>query len=178
MKFFVDNSDTNLTEIFQKMLNYSNVNVKIDNYNFIKDKKNNNFSKKIPIDKYIHIHLDEKWFNHLYIQKYTNINPNFNEFINFIDKISKHENILITTGLVKLNLINELIDKKIFEKIDTNIFFKKKNTKSIFLINELTFDDIAYRKNFIVPTLAIKWEFILLSAFETVFALKYWHAVQ
>ena len=41
-----------------------------------------------------------------------------------------------------MNLINELIDKKIFEKIDTNIFFKKKNTKSIFLVNELTFDDI------------------------------------
>ena len=142
MKFINDNENTNLIEVFQKMLKFTNVNVKIDNYKFIKDKKNNNFSKKIPIEKYIHIHLDEKWFNHLYIHSYSNINPNFNEFINFIDKISKHEDILITTGLVRLNLINELIDKKFFEKIDTNIFFKKNNTKSIFLVNLPTFDDL------------------------------------
>ena len=142
VKFIKDNENKNLIESYQKMLNYTNINTKIDNYKFIKDKKDNNFSKKIPINKYIHIHLDEKWFNNLYIHSYTNINPNLNEFINFLDKISKHENILITTGLVELNLINELIDKQIFEKIDTNIFFKKNNTKFIFLVNTPTFDDI------------------------------------
>jgi len=142
MKFFEDSENTNLIEIFQKMLNYSNVNEKIDNYNFIKEKKNNNFSNKIPIGKYIHIHLDEKWFNHLYIHSYTNINPNFSQFINFLENISKDEDILITTGLVKFNLINELIDKKFFEKIDKNIFFRKNNTKSIFLVYRPTFDDI------------------------------------
>jgi len=142
VKFIKDNENKNLIESYQKMLNYTNINTKIDNYKFIKDKKDNNFSKKIPINKYIHIHLDEKWFNNLYIRSYTNINPNLNEFINFLDKISKHENILITTGLVKLNLVDELINKNFLEKIDTNIFFKKNNTKSIFLVNIPTFDDI------------------------------------
>ena len=142
IKFFNDNENTNLNEIFQEMLTYSNVKKKIDNYNFIKNKKNNNFSNKIPIDKYIHIHLDEKWFNHLYIPSYTNINPGLNNFTNFLDDLSKHEDILITTGLVKIDLINELINEKVFEKIDTNIFFKKNNTKSIYLVNKPSFDDI------------------------------------
>ena len=39
MKFFVDNEDTNLNQIFQKMLDYSNVKTKINNYKFIKNKK-------------------------------------------------------------------------------------------------------------------------------------------
>ena len=142
MKFIKDYENKNLIEGFQKMLNYTKVNTIINNYKFIKEKKDNNFSKKIPIKNYIHIHLDEKWFNNLYIHSYTNINPNFNNFINFLDKISEHEDILITTGLVKLNLVDELINKKFLEKIDTNIFFKKNNTKFIFLINTPTFDDI------------------------------------
>ncbi|MDC0232057.1 hypothetical protein OAJ72_02075 [Pelagibacteraceae bacterium] len=142
VKFIKDNENKNLMESYQKMLNYTNINTKIDNYKFIKDKKDNNFSKKIPINKYIHIHLDEKWFNNLYIHSYTNINPNLSVFISFLEKISKHENILITTGLVQLNLVKELINKSFFEKIDTNIFFKKNNTKSIFLVNTPTFDDI------------------------------------
>ena len=142
MKFFLDNENTNLNQIFQKMLDYSNVKTKINNYKFIKYKKNNNFSKKIPINNYIHIHLDEKWFNNLYIDSYTNINPNFNEFISFLDEISKFDDILITTGLVKLDLVNEIINNKNFKKIDENIFLNKNNIKSICLVNTPSFEDI------------------------------------
>ena len=142
IKFFKDDENSNLNLIFQKMLNYTNVKVKIDNYKFLLNKKNNNFSEKISIDKYIHIHLDEKWFNNLYIHSYTNINPNYNEFTNFLNNISKNNDILITTGLVKLDLINDLINKKFLEKIDNNIFFKKNNLKFIYLINAPTFEDI------------------------------------
>jgi len=142
IKFFIDNEDTNLNQIFQEMLDYSNVKTKINNYKFIKDKKNNNFSKKIPINKYIHIHLDEKWFNNLYIDSYTNINPNFNEFIAFLDEISKFDDILITTGLIKLDLVNDIINNKNFKKLDENIFLKKNNTKSICLVNTPSFEDI------------------------------------
>jgi ADP-heptose:LPS heptosyltransferase len=142
IKFFEDNEKTNLNEIFQKMLNCSGLEIIIDNYNFIKNKKNNNFSKKIPIDKYIHIHIDEKWFSHLYINSYTNINPDLNEFVDFLDNISKNDNVLITTGLVELNLIKEIIDKKIFHNNEANIFFRKINNNSIYLINKPTFEDI------------------------------------
>ena len=46
VKFIKDNENKNLMESYQKMLNYTNINTKIDNYKFIKDKKDNNFSKK------------------------------------------------------------------------------------------------------------------------------------
>ena len=124
------------------MLDYSNVKTKINNYKFIKDKKNNNFSKKIPINKYIHIHLDEKWFNNLYINSYTNINPQLNDFVDFLDAISINNDLIITTGFVQLKLVNELINKKIFNISETNIFFKRNNNKVIYLINQPTFEDI------------------------------------
>ena len=81
MKFFEDNENTNLNEVFQKMLFNSNISAQISNYDFLKNKKDNNFSSKIPINEYVHIHLDEKWFNNLYIKSYTNINPQYDEFI-------------------------------------------------------------------------------------------------
>jgi len=59
-----------------------------------------------------------------------------------LDNLSENEDVLITTGLVQLSLINELIDKKAFEKVNENIFLRKNNTKSIYLINNPTFEDI------------------------------------
>jgi len=142
VKFFKDDNKTNLNEIFKKILKYCEMHTEIKNYDFLKNISENNFSDKISIKDYIHIHLDEKWFNNLYIQSYTNINPNFNAFINFLDNLSENEDVLITTGLVQLSLINELIDKKAFEKVNENIFLRKNNTKSIYLINNPTFEDI------------------------------------
>ena len=43
-----------------------------------------------------------------YIENYTNINPQYEEFINFLNDISKVNNILITTGINDLELINRL----------------------------------------------------------------------
>ena len=142
IKFFKDNDNKNLNETFQKMINHTDLKIKIQNYDFIKIKKNNNFSSKIPLDEYIHIHLDEKWFNNLYINSYTNINPQLNDFVDFLDTISINNNLIITTGFVQLKLVNELINKKIFNISETNIFFKRNNNKVIYLINQPTFEDI------------------------------------
>ena len=141
MKFFEDNESTNLNEVFQKMLFNSNINAKISNYNFLKNKKDNNFSKLIPIFHYVHIHLDEKWFNNLYIKSYTNINPSSNQFKDFINAISKNDDILITTGLIELDLVKELINNY-FEKIDDNIYYNKRKNKTVYLIYKPTFEDI------------------------------------
>ena len=141
INFFKDTDDTNLNSVFQSMLNYSNVKNKIENFDFLNNKNDNGFSKNISIKDFIHIHLDEKWFSDFYIKTYTNINPRYDEFINFLDEISKVNNILITTGINELNIINQL-KNKFFEKISDKIFIKKNLNKLIYLIYKPSFDDI------------------------------------
>ena len=141
IKFVNDNENTNLDSIFQKMLSISNINVSISNYDFLLNRKENNFSNNIPIKQYIQIHLDEKWFSHLYIKSYKNINPTFSEFIDFLNVLSKNDNVLISTGLFDFDLISKLINEY-FEKINNKIFMKKNNDKLIFLIYKPTIDDL------------------------------------
>lgn len=141
IKFFHDSEGVSLNEIFQKALNFSLSNSPIGNYNFLELKKDNNFSKQININKYIHIHLDEKWFSENYIKKYTNINPAYDEFVDFINIISEKRDLLITTGLTDFILLSELINK-FFEKHTDKIFLKKNYEKSIYLIYKPTFEDI------------------------------------
>ena len=141
IKFFKDTENTNLNEIFQKMLDYSYIKTKISNYNFIKNKTNNNFSNEIPMDEYIHIHLDEKWYSELYIRSYTNINPGYDDFVDLINSISKQSNILITTGIIDTKIINDL-KTKFFEKVNEKIFYKKNLDKLIYLVYSPSFPDI------------------------------------
>ena len=141
IKFFLDNESTNLNEIFQKFLNYSNINTKISNFDFLKNKADNKFSSKIPIKDYLHIHLDEKWFSNIYIQKYTDINPSFDDFIKFLEKIYQKNDILITTGLIDFSLIDDL-KSKYFTKVNDKIFIKKNGDKSIYLVYKPLFEDL------------------------------------
>lgn len=141
IKFLLDKEKTDLNEVFQKMLDRCDINTKIGNYDFINYKRDNNFSTKIPINKYVHIHLDEKWINSLYIKSYTNINPNYDEFIELINSISKDNDILITTGIVDTKLIDEL-KTNFFLAVDEKIFHKKNYNNSIYLVYKPTFDDI------------------------------------
>ena len=61
--------------------------------------------KKIKLEKYIIVHIDEKWFTKYYYNDFTDINPNNDEIEKFINKISaklNHKyNIVITTGSKK-----------------------------------------------------------------------------
>ena len=141
IKFFLDNEKTSLNEIFQQFLKHSNIKVSISNYDFLKNKVDNNFSSKIPIKDYLHIHLDEKWISNIYIRKYTDINPNFFDFMQFLDEINKKNDILITTGLIDFNLIEDL-KNKYFEKLSDKIFFKKNENKSIYLVYKPLFEDL------------------------------------
>ena len=64
---------------------------------------------KIPFNKYIQLHFDEKWIHNKYISKYTNIEPTKEDLINFIkDLILKDKNIIITTGKNGSNLLSEI----------------------------------------------------------------------
>ncbi len=141
LKIYKDTINTNLNDIFQKMLTYCSINIKIDCYDFLRNKKNNNFSKLIPINNYLHIHLDEKWFNNLYIHSYAKINPTNHEFVNFLDDLLIDNNILITTGLIKLDLTEHLINKYL-KKNTLNIYSHEKNNNYIYLVNKPSFDDL------------------------------------
>jgi hypothetical protein len=141
INFFLDNDKTNLKEIFQNSLNFCNINVLISNYDFLNNKINNGFSLNVPILNYIHIHLDEKWFNNLYINSYTKINPSYNSFIDFLNTINKNEDILITTGLINFDLLDNLRIKYLTKKSE-KIYYKKNINKSLYFIFKPTFSDI------------------------------------
>ena len=130
-----------LYDVFQKTLNYTRVNKTIANYDFVKKKKNNNFIKKIPINKFLQIHLDEKWFSHLYIKNYTNIRPIYNDFILFLKEASRYNNILITTGLINFPLLSEL-KVNFFNKYKNNIYLNNQMSHKIYLIYKPTIFDI------------------------------------
>ena len=141
IKFFLDTDKTNLNDLFQELLTYTNVRTKISNFDFLNEKIDNNFSSMIEIKNYLHIHLDEKWFSDIYIKKYTDIRPSYSQFIQFLDKTYQKSDVLITTGLIDFSLIYDL-KKKYFDKINDKIFVKKNGNKSIYLIYRPTFDDI------------------------------------
>ena len=134
-------SNNKLYEVFQKTLDYSKINRKINHYDFIKKKKNNNFVNKIPINDFVQIHLDEKWFSTFYINDYTDINPNYNEFILFLQNASQYNNILITTGFLNFPLLDE-IKKKFVSKVKDNIYLNNKMNHSIYFIDKPSFLDL------------------------------------
>jgi len=140
IKIFEFNNNK-LYEVFQKTLDYSKINRKINHYDFISKKKNNNFVNEISINNYVQIHLDEKWFSTFYINNYTDINPNYNEFISFLQNASQYSNILITTGFVNFPLLDE-IKKKFLIKLKDNIYLNNEMNHSIYFIDKPSFLDI------------------------------------
>ena len=94
-------------EIIQKAC--KKVDLKFDNQclNFMDNR--NYKSKNLPFKNYIHFHFDEKWIYESYIKKYINIEPNIEELIFLIKSIvQKNNNLIITTGKNKSNLLNEV----------------------------------------------------------------------
>ena len=137
----IDVFGKDLNQVHQKLLDYTKLKAKIDNFDYLIQKEANNFSSKLPISNYIQIHLDEKWFNNSYIKNYKDINPSYESFTNFINQVSENgNNIVITTGLNSNNLIERLIldsASKINE--DIYIYNIKKN---IFIVNKPSFLDL------------------------------------
>ena len=101
--------------------------------------KSNNFLK----DKnYLHLHLDEKWFEGYYHDDYDymNLNPhNLNLFLSFLKKKFKKK-IIITSGIKKINNL-EFFIKKYFFKYKNNYIHKTLKSRIIFIKN-LDFRDL------------------------------------
>ena len=141
IKFVKNSNKSNVHDIFQELLNYCKINTNIKNYDFLKIKKNNNFLSKIPIKNYLHIHLDEKWFKNLYINSYSDINPSYNDFVDFVKNLAIKNNVLITTGIIDFDLIQNL-KIKFFQKKTDNIYLKNYSNTSVYFIYMPTFNDI------------------------------------
>jgi len=139
--FFMDTEKTDLISVFQKMITHARLNTQISYYDFLRTKKNNKFALNIPINDYLHIHLDEKWFSEFYIRKYAKINPGYDDFEDFLNTVFEKYDLLITTGLQELDLIEKL-KEKYFEKISDKIYLKRSLKKSIYLVYKPSFDDI------------------------------------
>ena len=107
------------SEIIKNVCIQLNIKFNDSSLNFLDNRKHSN---TIPFDKYVHIHFDEKWIFDDYIRKYTNIEPNESEFLEFLNKIiKKNKKIIITTGKRSSKLLGFLKSKindnyiKIFE---------------------------------------------------------------
>ncbi len=140
IKFFLDNDENDIHKIFHEFLKFTKNNNNITNFNFLTLKPDNKFASNLNIKNYLHIHLDEKWFSQKYISHYTDINPSFNQFTSFLDRVSSMYNVLITTGLTDLDLI-ERLKNEYFNKRKKNIFYKKLNNL-IYLVDKPTFEDL------------------------------------
>ena len=118
---------------FKYLANMIGFNIK--NKNIYDNYKFGNLKFKLP-KKFIVFHLDEKWFTQTYYYDYTDINPNKNtifKILNFI--LSKNYHIIITTGAIKLNLIEEI----------TSFIHKHKFlSKYVTILNKTSFHEIQY----------------------------------
>lgn len=97
-------------EIIQKVCNKLKITYDNKCLDFLDNRNYSIFHK--PFDNYIHLHFDEKWEHSEYIKKYTNIEPNEEQLILFINKIlSKNKKLVITSGKKPPKILNNIINK-------------------------------------------------------------------
>ena len=124
ISFIKDDGKKPINDLFQEMINVSKINTKISNYDFLKNKKYED-SYQLSISNYLHIHFDEKWFNNTYIKTLSEINPTEKDFVSFLKNVaSKKNHILITTGNLKVGLLEEM-KNTFFIKKAPQIYFKE-----------------------------------------------------
>ena len=139
------NSETNLLFNNLQFLNHQiNKNKNNKNIDFYFDY---NFDKSFYLDdkKYCVFHLDEKWFKNYYYNDFTYPDWNFEFFNKIIGTLSKKFNlpILITTGNINVEFVNNLINK-FFTKKNDNIFFHNNLQKNLILLKNLNFRQIEF----------------------------------
>ena len=107
-----------------------------DNYSFDKEFKFQN--------KYLIIHLDEKWFSQFYYKDFTDIKPNeiqIDKFIRqIVDQTKSNFDIVITTGFKK-TIIDDYFQKNYSRKAE-NIYENEIKNIKIMYISNTTFNQI------------------------------------
>ncbi|WP_440634162.1 glycosyltransferase family 9 protein [Candidatus Pelagibacter sp. HIMB1485] len=156
-------TDSRGIEFFSKIFRYiyvSNYQIQnqLKNFSFLASRNDFNIDiKKIDLyknylfhknydfnNKYISIHLDEKWYTRFYYRDFTDINPNSKQIEEFISKIfekSEYQyDIVITSGAKHLEELNNYVSS--FKSINSNISEKYMNNKVIRFIKKTSFNDL------------------------------------
>lgn len=140
--------DFNKIDIIKKNLKLLNCDLIEDDFDIFKNEKfMSKFDldrSKININKYLILHLDEKWVYEKYIQEYLNIQPNIQDLVKFLNKLidQKKINLVITSGIEKNILFEKL--KSTFSKLEDNIYKKDYNNFAIFLFDSVNIYDLIF----------------------------------
>lgn len=104
--------------------------------NFLKYYENtDSLNYKFEYNDYILFNFDEKWIFKNYLNSYLNIEPSFDEFLIFLDKLAKiNKKIVITNGLRK-NIILDILSSSEYLQKNKNIILK--NNINIFELQYL-----------------------------------------
>ena len=128
---------------FKIILSILNIEFFNTDFKFLRYEDIKNLDSLHSISKYLNnytlLHLDEKWFSKLYIDKFIDINPTDKDFLNFIKKIllTKKTNLVITTGTINIKFLDDFvklnfikINKDLFQINfdDYKVFFKQKSS--------------------------------------------------
>ena len=136
---YIKNAESNIQfKNFETLLNYIDIKLpkKLNFYNKYKFKINlYNFKKP-----YLHLHLDEKWFENHYFHDFDYMQLNEDKIYTFINLLVKKfkMNIVVTQGFKKVNIMDKFKSKY----FNANKKFIKLNNKKIFFIENSSFRDL------------------------------------
>jgi len=141
-KFVINYEIQSQMKNFSYLANLLNFNIDLKNIDVY---KNYNFKKKLDLKKkYILIHLDEKWYNHLYYTDFADINPTPGQINSFVKKILDTTNnayeVVITTGSKKIKDLDDFVSD--FNNSVENIYTKQINNICVTFIKDTTFNDL------------------------------------
>ena len=107
-------------ELIKESLSFLNYNFVESDLNFLKEHENSSYlNYNLPYNDYLIFNFDEKWFYNNYISSYCNIEPKYDDFIEFLKKISVSNNVIITNGYNQNYILERL-------KVTVNNDFKNK----------------------------------------------------
>jgi len=140
-KILINNKIDSYKTLFGKLFSLIDIKLKKDDYKFIQ-KGSVDYIKfptylEIKNNNYNLFHFDEKWFSELYLKDYIDMNINEKNFKNFINNLIKLKktNLIITTGIIKIQFIEDL-KKKTFKKCAENIYeYSYENFKAVLCFN-------------------------------------------
>jgi len=117
--------------LIKKIIEDINCKYENDHLNFLKNFENiENLKTYLDYDDFILLNFDEKWIFDLYLKTYQNIEPNLNDFIVFLNDLSKkNKKVIISNGFKENKILNQCSQSGYFLK-NKNVILK--NNISIF----------------------------------------------
>ncbi len=119
-KIYLIKYDLPKIDLIKKIINDLNCDYLESDINFLKVHENtSSLDYKFNYKNFILLNFDEKWIFKNYLNSYSNIEPNFEEFLIFLEKLSKKNKKIVITNGFKENYI--------LKNLSSSDFFKKKN---------------------------------------------------